>query len=509
MSVGRQADVNGYLDVSDVRAIIAPIVVAPYIAIVIVKIYNELEKITYDIDSERIGNKELVVYFIFLIICWGIVLLGVYPGFFVYDATDEIIEVITRNFNTHHPLLHVLFMGGIVQAGYKIFGNYNVGIFIFTFIQMVAFAIGVVWTVYKMSVFKFGKKLCRVTILFMGLFPVIPMIVLCSCKDSAFALVVLIWLVETYDLMYMGNSKAAYSWCVFTVLMCLLRNNAIYALLVSGILIIILLKSERKKYIIMFTGSIAVALCISAMLGMVLKASESENQEMLTVPIQQIARTYNLDENAFNDDEKELLYEYIPREYLEKYRVKLSDGVKIGFVNSKYEDDKTGFWRIWFRGLIKSPISYLNAWIMTSYGYWYPDTVVDVYSGNEVYTFTYDENSFFAYETEYPGQRDSLIPVIDNFYKKLSLDIYKEKLPVLSMLFSMGAIFWVWVFLIGYVVKNRGIRGILPYIMPIMTWCTFLLGPTYLPRYIFFMWLGIPFIVGDSCKRMGNRDGEC
>jgi hypothetical protein len=139
---------------------------------------------------------------------------------------------------------------------------------------------------------------------------------------------------------------------------------------------------------------------------------------------------------------------------------------------------------------------------MTSYGYWYPDTVVDVYSGNEVYTFTYDENSFFAYETEYPGKRDSIIPIIDNFYKKLSLNIYKEKLPVLSMLFSMGTIFWVWILLIGYVVKNRGIRGIVPYIMPIMTWCTFLLGPTYLPRYIFFMWLGIPFIVGDSCKKM-------
>jgi hypothetical protein len=146
---------------------------------------------------------------------------------------------------------------------------------------------------------------------------------------------------------------------------------------------------------------------------------------------------------------------------------------------------------------------------MTSYGYWYPDTIVDVYRGNKVYTFTYDDNSFFAYETESPGYRESVIQIIDDFYRKLSLNIYKEKLPVVSMLFSMGAIFWVWVFAAGLIVQKRGVRGILPYVMPFVTWCTLLLGPTHLPRYIFFMWLGIPLVIGDACKLIGENNGEC
>lgn len=42
---------------------------------------------------------------------------------------------------------------------------------------------------------------------------------------------------------------------------------------------------------------------------------------------------------------------------------------------------------------------------MTSYGFWYPDTVIDV-------------------------------------YRKMSLEVYQQKVPILSMLFSPGFMFW-------------------------------------------------------------------
>ena len=49
--------------------------------------------------------------FLILIICQLPVFLAVYPGFFCYDAQDEVNEVLTRTFSTHHPLLHVLLLG--------------------------------------------------------------------------------------------------------------------------------------------------------------------------------------------------------------------------------------------------------------------------------------------------------------------------------------------------------------------------------------------------------------
>lgn len=508
MAWGKMLDTDGGFDTGNIKGMIAPFIAAPYIAALIGYIYNWID-IKASCTSKAASKKELIIYFIFLIICWGIVLLGVYPGFFAYDATDEIIQVITRQFTSHHPIFHVLYMGGIVQAGYKVFGTYNAGIFLFMLIQMALFGFGIVYCAFKMSDFGFGRTISRVMILFMGLFPVIPMCVLCSCKDSIFALVMLIWIVETYDWIIKENKRAGIIWTVLSVLMCLIRNNAVYALAVSGIFIIIFWKKNRVKFSGLLIVSIVVYFAASALLGGIFHVSATEHQEILTVPIQQIARVYNINPKIYSDEEKEILYEYIPEEYLELYRAKLSDGVKNGFSNEKYENDRSGFWKIWFSGLKKEPLSYLEAWLMTSYGYWYPDTIVDVYRGNEVYSFTYDESSYFVYETEYPGNRNSIIPVIDRFYRNLSLNVYKEKVPVVSMLFSVGFVIWGMVFCIGYIIRTGGVLRGLPYILPVMTIATLLLGPTYLPRYVFFVWICMPFIIGAviSTAKIGrNKD---
>jgi hypothetical protein len=348
-----------------------------------------------------------------------------------------------------------------------------------------------------MSEFGFGKRLCRFTVVFMGIFPVVPMFVLCSCKDSILGLAFVLWLVEAYDWICNGNEKSCLRWVIWSVLMCLLRYNVVYALVATGIITAICMKNHRGRTLVMFAVSVIVSMVISSGLEYAFNATSDEHQELLTVPIQQIARTYNLSPDTFTEEEKEVLYNYIPEEYLLRYRAKLSDLVKVGFDNGAYENDSGGFWNIWLSGLRKSPVSYLNAWLMTSYGYWYPDTVIDVYSGNNVQTFTYGESSYFGYETEYPGTRASLIPVIDKFYRSLSLDIYKEKLPVVSMLFSTGFVLWLFVFCVGYIVRQGGFKAALPYVLPFFIVGTLLLGPTYLTRYVFFIWISLPFVVGN------------
>ena len=87
-----------------------------------------------------VGKRRLLVFLFFLIV-WGIVLLAVWPGFFVYDAQEEFNQVAQRRFTTHHPLLHVLLLGGIISAGNKLFGSYNAGIACYMIFQMTVLAL--------------------------------------------------------------------------------------------------------------------------------------------------------------------------------------------------------------------------------------------------------------------------------------------------------------------------------------------------------------------------------
>ena len=129
---------------------------------------------------------------------------------------------------------------------------------------------------------------------------------------------------------------------------------------------------------------------------------------------------------------------------------------------------------------------------MTSYGFWYPDTIIDVYRGNSVFTFTYEDSSFFGYEVELPGTRESKIPWLDGVYRDMSLEIAQQKIPAVSMLFSPGFLFWVFVFTGGYAYYRKKNEWLLPFGMILLLWLTVILGPTYLPRYVLILWFALP-----------------
>ena len=489
IGIGHMVEKTGYLDLGEMAGILAALLLTPVVAIGIYAFYDWMaskEKAS-DVGS-GFSWKCRTVIFLFLILCWGIVLLGVFPGFFLYDAQDELNQVLTRNFTTHHPLFHVLYMGGLVQAGNKLFGGYNAGICALMLFQMICFAAGFTYMVDRMKSVGMSVRYGIFTILFLGLFPVIPMMVLCSSKDALFSLIMVLWMVETYICQRRECQRFSIFWAGLTILLVLLRNNAIYALLALGVAVAFFLKKERKKLLSGLLISIVIAKLFSMGLAFLFHADSLEYQEILTVPIQQLTRTYHLQPELFSEEELEILYSYIPESYLEKYEPKLSDSVKIGFQNEKFAENKADFFKLWAGIGKKSPMSFVNAWLLTSYGYWYPDATVDVYRGHTVYTFTYGDSSYFGYETEQPGVRNSFIPAIDSTYRYLSLENWKEKAPVLYLLFSPGFMLWIQLFGIGFLWKKYGLSAILPYGCILFVVATLLLGPTFLPRYVFFLW---------------------
>lgn len=239
----------------------------------------------------------------------------------------------------------------------------------------------------------------------------------------------------------------------------------------------------------------AGCLLINGGLKLTLHADDSEYQELLTVPIQQLARTCKYAPEAFSEEDMEILHEVLDEEVLSLYTPRLSDPVKYRFDNAAFGQDKGRYAKLWLRVGMKKPLIYLNAWLMTSYGFWYPDTVINVYGGNTVFTFTYKDNSYFGYEVEQPGVRESKIPWLDEVYRKLSLEVWKEKAPVISWLFSPGAMFWLYAFLFAWLLNNRRYELLYPFLPIFLIWLTVLLGPTYLPRYVLFFWYCLPLFL--------------
>ena len=455
-----------------------------------------------EFDKKSFFLRALSVF-----ICWFPVFLAVWPGFFVYDARDELLQVINGEYSTHHPLLHVLFMGKTVQSVYELSGSYNLGIACYTLLQMILLA--VIFSLVIGILQKEGmKKRERVLLtLYFGFFPVIVMFALCSAKDGLFMGMLLLSVVlfrrltEEGEAFFRGKGQVI-SLILSCLFMLLLRHNAFYAFAVFAVCYLFLCKKtgvicKWKQTAGLFAVILVGYLLLNQGLTLMLDADDSEHQELLTVPIQQMSRVYKMGEGAMSPEDVLTLSEILPEKAMARYVPKISDGVKMDFDNEAYAQNPSKYLKLWIKLGLKNPFTYANAWLMTSYGFWYPDTVIDVYRGNEMFTFTYGDSSYFGFETEEPGVRQSKLPVLEEWYRKLSLEITQQKVPVLSMLFSPGFVFWVVLFFAGFLCYLGMGKKVVAYLLPMLIWLTFLLGPTYLVRYVVFLWCLAPILLYD------------
>ena len=454
-------------------------------------------------------GKVFLRQWLIIFLCWIPVFLAFYPGAFVYDASDEYVQVATRIFTTHHPLAHVLLLGGFVCAGNAFFDSYNIGIALYTLCQMLFLSGVFSYTVSYIREKIKNKYIIWGMIGFYGFFPVIPMYAVCSSKDTIFTgafLIVTIKMLQMFENTgeFFENKGNVAFFMASAVIMMLFRNNGFYAYVVWGFVVFLayLLRKINKrdclKVILIMFSSIVIFLGCSKILTVATKAEQGGKQEMLTVPIQQMVRTYLYSPETYTEEEKELLFKVIPQEELHLYTPRLSDLLKSKFDNQKFQENKEEFIKLWVKVGVRKPMIYLNAWLMTSYGYWYPDAVINVYGGIGRYTFTYQDSSYFGFETEYPGIRESKFPWLEEQYRKISLELFQQKVPGVSMLFSPGFLLWCFLFFVFFFLKNKewnrtlGLAGIL------LLWLTAVLGPTYLVRYVLILWFALPVIIAET-----------
>ena len=506
LHMGAALEVYDSVNFKSVELYLCSVCLAIYLAPFIHALWNKLfQSRALKKNDEKPLNFFSVWLMIFVL--WIPTFMAFFPGAFVYDATDEYVEVISRQFTMHHPLIHVLLLGGLVHLGEYIGVGANAGIAIYTIFQMAAMSWIIAYVVTALQKMGVGRKWLLGTVVFTGVFPLFPMYAVCSAKDTlftgAFAMIVILLIQFAKDSAEFFDKKI-FLFVAASTMMMLLRNNGAYAYMAAIILLIpcfIWSGIDRKhwtKILIMMVLSVVLYKGTSYCLKLATHATDFENQEMLTVPIQQITRVYTYAPEAFTEEEKEVLYEVLPESHLKTYNPRCSDVLKSGFNNSAYNQNPGRYRKLWGTIGARRPLIYLNAWLVNSYGYWYPDMIINVYKGNQMRTFQYRDSSYFGFETEVPGERHSLFPLLETLYRNISLELFQQKVPVISMLFSPGFAFYVFAAYFVGLMREKRYKYLAAYIPVLLLWGTVLLGPTILVRYVLILWFIIPLMGVDS-----------
>lgn len=480
--------------------------------------------------ADRKG-RVFLVSFLLVLISFLPVYLAFYPGICAYDITIQMEQLELGMLNEHHPLLHTLLIKGMLTVGTRVFGSVNVGIALYVALQMMTLALAFAYalTLLYFSGAKWYWKLSG--LLYCLFFPFHHYMAVSTTKDTIFSAFFLVCLLSLAVLLKekRNNLKVGKTDMVLLfsgVGAVLFRNNGKYAMLVLVCFLLLAIwrgKDGRRMYVRLF-GVVAVALVVGQLILTavfhVSGAGQGDKREMLSMPIQQLARCMVYhggagvmpeDDNTISDEDKALINDFLLNESYKYYQPSLSDPVKT-HTNTYVVRYRTGeFVGTYLRLLGEYPGDFVNAALALDAGYLYPGDVSHAYVyaregavGEGYVQVIWAEERLNGWGVHKDSKWQWLHDVMETWADENAyLDI-----PVLKYFFVPGSYLWLYLIWAGWLLLTRRYKMLLPLGLVLGYYITLLLGPTVQLRYLYPLMIALPFLVLLADCGGGKREGR-
>ncbi len=460
-----------------------------------------IEKIRY-VEVALFTHRWALFALIFLL--WLPVYLAFFPGKFNYDATDQFNQL-ANGYNENFPKLHTVIINGILYLAHEATGSYNVGIAIFTILQMLLLALSfseiLIWF-YRQ---KLNQHFVFFLFLYYSLFPVIHILVTTTVRDIMFAgflnyaIFLLYIMVAHKDLFWQTSSK----WLLFPFifdLAILARNNntsllmVVLLIVLAGVTIFFPGKKHIKKSLTASAIMISFYFIMAAFLDWYCRPVIAKPNSLVanTILLQGVSRAYHY--NILTPSEQSLVLKYTDK--MRPYVPNNGDPAKISFLGKRGLNNTKNILKMAKEFRASYPSVFLNAYLANSEGVWFPGTILDGYNRAGIYK-SYDKCYFYsALSLAKPGTIKSLIPGLAGWYEKIGLYYSFEKIPLISLFFSPAFYLWLTIFSLGYLLWRKRYIFITPAVCCLIYIfvCSFV--PIIILRYLAAVFFMVPLLLG-------------
>lgn len=448
--------------------------------------------------------KTFLIIAVLFMIAWMPYFLNYYPGITSYDTNYQLMQGYgVQPYSNHHPILHTLIITTIVKIGYAMTNSYNFGIALCAIIQMLACSITFSFVIYYMAKRNIHTIIKTITFLFFAFVPFVPQFSIAIWKDVPFTLC-MVWFVIAIIDMVTGEEKLLKSikynilFMLLITLLMFFRNNGVYIIILTLPFLIWGKRKYWKRILFLFLLPIVIYYVITGPIYSKLNIEKSSPKEMLSIPIQQMARIVTYRSEELSQEDKEVIAQYIPIERVaELYNPTISDPIKNLFNDGTFRQNKLNLVKLYIKLALKFPGETLEALVGNTYGYYYPEVVTySVATGT--YTSPFENEQFMDIHLD-PIIK---IPFIDNMITA----IYDKEIPIISLLANMGFAFWIFMLLITYCIYQKKYSCLLPYVPIIILYLTCLASPVSGElRYIYSMFTCLPLFIGFSLKSIDKE----
>lgn len=431
-------------------------------------------------------------WFFFFLLCWVPVWLSFYPGFFSADNVTQFYEYMDGMFSTHHPLLHTLFLGGLMMLGidHSADGSAAVGLALYCAVQMVLLAaiLAYVCTWMRRRGAPFWLRTaiaaCFAVHPFYGSWP------FCAQKDVLFAALSLLLATQLVDLYRDGFRLLRHPlriavWLVSAVLMMLLRHNGLYAFVLLLPFAVLLARGGRVRVAALMLACLAAYAGVNAALVYHTDAESGSKVEMLSVPLQQLGRTLRENPDALGEDQALVDELYGTDAGMgDIYESHCSDRLKWAIDYDLLDEKLPELLGVWLRTGLKNPVPYLEAVLVQNLPYYAPGSVMGCNLEIELM------------EPElYPMERQPLFwPELAQVYESYNDTLRLWNLPGTRLMADPAFMVWLCLAALGLAIyrQNRGVTAGCLFLLAV--WTTCLLGPIAVIRYVLGLFYAVPVL---------------
>jgi len=442
------------------------------------------EKLTVNIDCKK---TKLFIYWGIIFICWIPYYLNYFPGLTTSDSMLQIYQSLgIVDFTAHHPIIHTAFIGIFMNIG-KMINNYTVGVALYTLAQMLLMSFIFALAIYVMKKRELPRLCIVIALVFYAIYPVNALFSLMMWKDIIFAGIMLIYTIINCSLIndpdkFMKNNRRVFLYTIIMIVLMFFRNNGLYVIILTLPFALFFLKKYWKKIILMFLIAILSYYTVNLAVMSVFNIKKGEIREALSIPMQQMARVVTYHKDELSEEQLSNIKKYIKADNIEElYNPVISDPIKNHFDSNNFSNNKLDFIKLWLSLFKKYPTDYIESFICNSYGYYYPE------AQHWVANRTMEKDDILNLKNK---------PLVEiRAVRKIDSLIEKRDIPIISMFFSIGFMFWLIIIALVYNIYNKCYKNILIYIPVIMLWLTTLASPVFCEfRYVYSIVTCLPVL---------------
>lgn len=459
---------------------------------------------------------------VLILLAWLPCYLAYYPGICAYDTSIQLEQMAKNTYIDHHPIAHTLLLVFGITFGREVLGSANTGVALFVFVQMAALAFSMAFCVALLRRRNTSGIWILIVQLLCMFYPFHKYMSVSVTKDIPFTVFFLVQMAALYECIRepkKGLGKFEILFFVSSVGMQLFRNNGRYAMLpLLGALLLALLidRKERKRWkkpvLICLTALIGGSLLLSVLFRLT-NAQQGDKREMLSMPIQQLARCMVYhggagvmaeDDNTMKEEDKALIGEFLLNQSYKLYDPAIADPVKRN-TNTYVVRYRTGDFLKTYLGLLREyPGDYINALLALNAGYLYMEDRSHMAVYGDYQGMGYIQTRWDVENLETHGiYKDSKWEGLHERLEEWADENAYYRIPVLRYLFMPAGLFWGYILLLLYLLRQGNYRSCVPLMLVFGYFATLFLGPVVQLRYLYPLLAAFPFVCLTAGKRCG------